>query len=427
MIIVSAKNKHSSRSSNVLDISISVISELEEGFLADITRFISHQGNDHLKGSGNVHFDIGDLIFGHGNKNGGDGAGKDIGGQDGADLLDDEQNSHSVKIVGVVLEADDLREQLLLSPLGTQDLGQGLYASNSGFSNTIDSVGKPVNQELEELIIEEVGTHLLGEETQEFDGRGSSSPVLVNSQIVKGRKKGLRKGIQVNNLGDGIQMLEEVNSNIGALISQKEQEDLEDGVIGGSLSNQRSQLADRLSQSSSNVLNSVLSNRVQVGNDLLNDVVVINLLAELSHSGASNSLDLGFAILNEFNKVRQEDGFGLLLSDGFSKIDDLIGDSVSDSPRVILSQRFNKGDNVVGVLLRGDTLSELNQSINNVELNKILIILHQRFNTVYKLSLVARRNEFHKILQVHGGVFSGQRNFIITKVQVDVDQFVLEV
>ena len=50
--------------------------------------------------------------------------------------LDNEQNGHSVKVVGVVLEGQDLGEELFFSPLRSQNLYKSLNLANSSFSKS---------------------------------------------------------------------------------------------------------------------------------------------------------------------------------------------------------------------------------------------------------------------------------------------------
>ncbi len=198
-----------------------------------------------------------------------------------------------MQIIRIALEGDNFREELFFSPLRSQTINQILDASNGSISDTIDSVRKPINKNLWELIIQEVLSHFLSKEGKEFNNSGSSSPVFINSKFIKGRQQRWRQRIKINDFGKIFQMFKEVDSDFREFVLKKSEENWKNIVSGGFLSNNGAKRWERFSQSSSHMLHRVFRKRAQARNDFRGNITFVQEFSKFCKSCSSNSFNLG--------------------------------------------------------------------------------------------------------------------------------------
>lgn len=105
---------------------------------------------------------------------------------------------HAVKIVRMLAHSHHLRNNRLLRPIDTENLGELLKILSGRLTDGKDGVTEPPHAEITQLLIEEFDTKLTGKKGNVFDDSETHSPLLVLGQLDNCGKKRLGKEVDAD-------------------------------------------------------------------------------------------------------------------------------------------------------------------------------------------------------------------------------------
>lgn len=92
----------------------------------------------------------------------------------------------------------DLRDDRLICPFHTEDLGELLQVLSRGFTDGENCITQPAHAQAAEFLVEELDAKLRGKERDVFDDSQTDAPLLVFGKLNNGGKERLRQKLDAN-------------------------------------------------------------------------------------------------------------------------------------------------------------------------------------------------------------------------------------
>ena len=211
-----------------------------------------------------------------------------------------------------------------------------------------------------------------------------------------------------------VQALEQVQSDLGALVTEQVKEQRQDVFVCWSLLNDGADRQQVLSQSTSHVGELVGLEVLQSRNNLLDNALSIKNLAEVRKASDSSSPDLTLNILQKTGKVRQQALLGVLEANSGGQIHDSVGHQISDSPRFVFCELLNVREQISIDFCRRQLVREANTAVDALHAHRVLLVLVEPREHVQQFSLAHFWDQLNHIVENDGSLFANLRSLILT-------------
>jgi hypothetical protein len=196
---------------------------------------------------------------------------------------------------------DDLRQDRSLGPIDTENVGQLFQVDGSRLSYAENGISQPGHAEAAEFFVKELHSELGCEQGDVFDDGLTNSPLLVFGELHDGGQESSREllnsddcegrgndesrtNVELLTCGltivDHLELADKVQPDLGELVLQKLEEQGQEVFLGRLLSEKRSETADLLGQSGSDVLRAIGGQGSNAREDSCEDDVSVDELSE---------------------------------------------------------------------------------------------------------------------------------------------------
>ena len=232
-------------------------------------------------------------------------------------------------------EKDNYKLSLL-----SREMTLHLQIVGCGLSDGEDMINQPSHAEAVQLLVEEVDPELASQERHVlYDGQ-SDPPLGVLRQLHYSGQQRLAQLLDADDLVDTVEVGDDVQPHVGALVLQLREEEWEEVLNGVVLAEDGRETHDDTGQGGLDVLVPVSDQLLDAGQQLSHDHLLLHALvqvqAEVLHLVSSGSSHFGLAVLQEGLEGGHQVSLGDVLPHGGLELRELVRHHVPHPPALVL-------------------------------------------------------------------------------------------
>ena len=203
-------------------------------------------------GGGAAH--VGHRVCSHLQHEGEDAREESIVTDDGREASGRVERGEAVEVVGVRVRGEHVWQQVLLRPLGSEELGELLQVERGRLADGMHAVLQPAQAHDAQLLVEEGGAKLRRQQRDVLDDGEAHAPLSVLRELGDGGEERLGEEVDADDRVERVQRGDEVEAHLGELVLEELQEEGEQLLDGHWLAHDGCKAHDDARQRGANML-----------------------------------------------------------------------------------------------------------------------------------------------------------------------------